>query len=369
MTNNNHNLHLDGLRGIAILIVISFHYFTGFYIFDFGWSGVDLFFILSGYLLSGRILPYLADKKIIWKFYFNRILRIIPLYFSFLLVFYLFFYFVASNETQNLSEQLKHPFIYFSFLCNWMFISNFNSVQHQLSHLWSLSVEEQFYLIFPVYIFAIKRKKILLKLTIGIIAAILVSRCIHCIFIKENEYLKIYWNTFYRIDCFFTGLVIYLLKENGFLNRYYKWMSIILIISILLILIGGIYEETFRVNLFFVSIGFTLVAIAYGCIVVFAITEKDNFLKRITSNSGLIFFGEISFGLYIFHWPIYLTMFSLTNFLVKKSGLIFSANYIQLINIVASFTLVTIISFLSFKYYESIFLKWKIKPEQPKILI
>ena len=146
-------------------------------------------------------------------------------------------------------------------------------------------------------------------------------------------------------------------------------MSIILIISILLILIGGIYEETFRVNLFFVSIGFTLVAIAYGCIVVFAITEKDNFLKRITSNSGLIFFGKISFGLYIFHWPIYLTMFSLTNFLVQKSGLIFSANYIQLINIVASFTLVTIISFLSFKYYESIFLKWKIKPEQPKILI
>jgi peptidoglycan/LPS O-acetylase OafA/YrhL len=61
---------LDGLRGIAILMVVCFHYFPNTFLFRFGWSGVDLFFVLSGYLLTGRLLPYLDDKKILQKLYF-----------------------------------------------------------------------------------------------------------------------------------------------------------------------------------------------------------------------------------------------------------------------------------------------------------
>lgn len=369
MQNRQHNLHLDGLRGIAILMVIFFHYFTGFYVFDFGWSGVDLFFILSGYLLSGRIIPYLNDRKIIWKFYFNRILRIVPLYFSFLIVFYLFFYFVASNQTRNFSEHLQHPLIFFTFVCNWMFILNFNPVQHQLSHLWSLAVEEQFYLFFPIYVVILRQKKKLLNFTLLGIVIILISRYLYSLSLNEAEDLKIYWNTFYRMDSFFVGVLIYLLKENGYLDKYYKRIKIILIISILVILVGCIHENSFRINHFFITIGFTVVAVGYGCIVVFAINARNNFIKRITSNGRLIFFGKISFGLYIFHWPVYLTMFSATNFLLQKFGFSLSPNNIQLINIFFSFGLVTVISFLSFRYYESFFLKWKIKPQISENLV
>ena len=365
MQTKNHNLHLDGLRGIAILMVIFFHYFTGFYIFDFGWSGVDLFFILSGYLLSGRIIPYLADKKIIWKFYVNRLLRIVPLYFSFLIIFYLLFYFISSNETQNFSEQLKRPIIFFTFLCNWMFIANYNPVQHQLSHLWSLAVEEQFYLIFPIYIFVIKKNNLILKTTLILILSIFFLRSINCFFVNDNEILKIYWNSFYRMDSFLTGLIIYLLKENGFLDRNLKWIKLIFVFSTISILIGCYVENTFRINYFFITIGFTIVALACGCILIFTLNEKDNYFKKITSNKSLIFLGKISFGLYIFHWPIYLTMFSVTNFLIRKLGFILSANNAQLINIVISFIVATIISLISFKYYESIFLKWKFKLQIP----
>ena len=363
MQKNNYNFHLDGLRGIAILMVILYHYFTGFYIFDFGWSGVDLFFVLSGYLLAGRILPYLDDKKIIWKFYYNRILRIVPLYFSFLLIFYFMFYLFASNETQNMYDQIQHPFVYFLFVTNWMFITNYNPIQHHLSHLWSLSVEEQYYLIFPLYIFIIKQKRILLKFTTFLILAILIFRCLNTHFLEANEYVKNTWNTFYRMDCFLIGLVIYLLKENGFLKKNNKWISLIFIFCVFFLLIGGSYERTFRINHFFVTIGFTIVALTYGCILILVINEKKNFLKKITSNSTLIFFGKISYGLYILHWPIYLTMFSFINFLMRKTGIILNGINIQLINIIISSCVVTIMSFLSFKYYESIFIKWKIKPQ------
>ena len=360
------NPNLDGLRGIAILMVIAYHYFTGFYIFDFGWSGVDLFFILSGYLLSGRILPYISDKKIIWKFYFNRILRIVPLYFCFLIVFYLAFYLFASNETQNLHPQLQHPITFFLFVCNWMFIIDYNSYPHQLSHLWSLSVEEQFYVIFPLYLFVIKQKKTLLKLTIFIIISILLSRSINYLFLEKDSYDKIYWNTFYRMDSFFIGFIIYLLKENGFLNAYKKWIRWVLIIDVFFILIGGLYEHSFRTNPFFVTIGFTIVAIAYACIVILTINEENNIFKKITSNPTLIFFGKISFGLYIFHWPVYLTMFSLINFFMRKIGIVLSTNNIQLINIILSFNISTLVSFLSFNYYESFFMKFKMVPKHQK---
>lgn len=355
------NPHLDGLRGIAILMVIGYHYFTGFYIFDFGWSGVDLFFILSGYLLAGRILPYLSDKNIICKFYFNRILRIVPLYFSFLIIFYSLFYLFASSETQNLHPQLQHPITFFLFVCNWMFIIDYNSHPHQLSHLWSLSVEEQFYIIFPLYIFIIK-KKILLKFTIVLILAVLFFRCLNTSFLNKSEYIRIYWNTFYRMDCFFLGLVIYLLKENGFIKKIDKWISLIFIFFVFSLLIGGLYEKTFRINHFFVTIGFTIVALTYSCVLILVINERKNLLKKITSNLTLIFFGKISFGLYIFHWPIYLTMFSFINFFMRKTRIDLDTIDIQLGNTILSFGISTLVSFLSFKYYESFFLKFKIKP-------
>jgi peptidoglycan/LPS O-acetylase OafA/YrhL len=80
---------LDGLRGIAILMVMCYHFFPNNIICNFGWSGVDLFFVLSGFLITGRLYPYLDDKKILLKFYRNRFLRIVPLYFGFLVVFLL----------------------------------------------------------------------------------------------------------------------------------------------------------------------------------------------------------------------------------------------------------------------------------------
>ena len=121
------NPHLDGLRGIAIITVIVYHYSTGLYIFDFGWMGVDLFFVLSGYLLTGRLYPFLDDKKIIWKFYLNRIIRIIPLYYLFLLSFFGGWFIFTSDITQQQFPIYKNYYLsFFGFFCNWVFILKSN---------------------------------------------------------------------------------------------------------------------------------------------------------------------------------------------------------------------------------------------------
>src|ERR1700761_1301740 len=111
---------LDGLRGIAILLVIAFHYFPGF---SFGWCGVDLFFVLSGYLITGRLIATLDRPGYFTHFYRNRILRIFPLYFATLIVFFIGISFFTKPATQPLLAYYHtHWISYFLFFDNFTFI-------------------------------------------------------------------------------------------------------------------------------------------------------------------------------------------------------------------------------------------------------
>ena len=175
MNKSNYNPHLDGLRGMAILLVMLYHYFTGFGIFDFGWTGVNLFFVLSGYLLTERLYPYLKDKKLILKFYVNRIVRIVPIYFLFLIVFFATIYIFASAETiRSFSYYSEHIAAFFGYIINWVFITKENHGADHLNHLWSLAIEEQFYLVFPLLVICLKHKKALL------LSGLILIKCSFC---------------------------------------------------------------------------------------------------------------------------------------------------------------------------------------------
>ncbi len=363
MNQIKHNPHLDGLRGIAILLVMGFHYFTGFYVLDFGWSGVDLFFVLSGYLLSGRLYPHLNDKKLLWKFYFNRILRIVPLYFLFLSIFFICWFAFASQKTIDSYSIYKNNILgFFGFASNWIFIKNISQSFNHLNHLWSLAVEEQFYIIFPILVISLKSKKKLLLAGILILMVVLITRCIYYHYLpNKEEYLKLYWNSFFRVDSFLYGFVLYMLIKNGFTLVMKKYFVVLFSLTISLLSLGILFGGTMRLNSFFVTIGFTLIGIFYAFFIFLVEIEENNFLKKITALHFLRQLGKISYGLYVFHWPIYLFGFSLINLLVNKLNFNLNPVTIQLINALFSFTITYFLSKISFQHFESFFLKWKFK--------
>ena len=355
------NPHLDGLRGIAIITVIVYHYSTGLYIFDFGWMGVDLFFVLSGYLLTGRLYPFLDDKKIIWKFYLNRIIRIVPLYYLFLLSFFGGWFIFTSDITQQQFPIYKNYYLsFFGFFCNWVFILNSNFKHIHLSHLWSLCVEEQLYVLFPLLITIVKDKKILLVTGILMIFLSLFFRIFYFSHnIGENE--KIYWNTFYRCDSFLLGFVLFMMIENGYKKNIQLHIRKVFVVTIAIVSLGLVFQGTMRIGEFVSTIGYTIIGIFFCCLIFFLESNEQNILKKITLNKILRFSGKISYGLFLFNWPIFILGFTLTNYFTKLLGYNLNEQSIQILNGFFSLILTYFISIISFKYYESFFMKFKMR--------
>ncbi len=369
MNSATRNPNIDGLRGLAILMVMAYHYFGGFFIFDFGWMGVDLFFVLSGYLLTGRLYPYISTKNIIYKFYRNRFFRIVPLAFAFLTLFFLSFYiFASANTIDSLSLYFNNKTAIFLFLTNWVLIFHSSGASGPLGHLWSLAIEEQYYLIFPLFITLVRTKKKLLIAGLGLIIIIFVAR----IFVyaerppslEWNNY--IYWNTFLRADSFLTGFVLYMLIENGLFSKSSKFASVPFIVCISFLAIGCVYQESMKFNSFFIRGGIVLVEFAGMCLLLFCIREKTGITKRITNLRVLQQLGKISYGLYIFHWPIFLFGFTLFHIITLKLNIVIAPHIIQVLNIIFSSFVSITISKLSYRYFESYFLKLKINYPFPK---
>jgi peptidoglycan/LPS O-acetylase OafA/YrhL len=359
-----YNPHIDGLRGVAILLVMGYHYFSGMYIFDFGWSGVDLFFVISGYLLTSRLYPYVTDKRLLQKFYWNRFLRIVPLYVTFLIVFFSFAAFLASyKQTNEFDIYLNNTPAFFLFFTNWLYIKYIAINFVYTGPLWSLSVEEQFYLIFPWFFFVFKNKKNLLQVGIFLLCAVLIYRCIYfSFFLQKDTYIKIYFNSFCRADAFLMGFVLYMAIENGLFAKIENLLSPILYFGFAILLLGIIFNNTMMVNSFFETIGFTIIALIYGCFLFQANSNKTYFIKKVLSKRFLIQTGKISFGLYIFHVPVHIVLLSML--LAAYKALHFQPDTVifKIVLIIMSILISYIISILSYKYYESFFLKFKKSP-------
>jgi peptidoglycan/LPS O-acetylase OafA/YrhL len=188
---------LDGLRGVAILLVLFYHLFNvGIFKgwFNYGWIGVDLFFVLSGFLITSILLKSKGKPDYFKNFYLNRALRILPLYFGVLLI----FAFIAPYFTPTkwfVSDQ-----VYF-----WTFTQGYLILKGQntdpLFHLWSLAIEEQFYLVWPFIILILRPKQLLLFSALMLVTTVTVR------FIFHNHYLT-YGLTVAHMDGLLIGAVI-----------------------------------------------------------------------------------------------------------------------------------------------------------------
>ena len=301
---------LDGLRGLAILLVISCHFFFNYGIFKLGWIGVDLFFVLSGYLIAAKFIRQPVSLNLVKIFYRNRILRILPLYFAFVIFFLIAWYLLPAEKKILLYiPSIKQFWLHHFFLVqNWMYVFGPSESQmyNPLMHLWSIAIEEQFYLFFPLIIILVSKLKHKIPFIVGAILLVTILRS--CSFyhheLVDNK-LRYYCNTFYRLDTFLAGILLaFLLRDftnTKWLNRIFKLLFVLSLGGYIFIVV---YNHNFLSdNPLIITIGYTIIAAMFMSLIYFVVSQRSRLINKIFTNRFLVFSGKISYGLYIFHFP------------------------------------------------------------------
>ena len=311
---------LDGLRGLAIVLVLIFHYLeqqgtatpgsVTFYLQRLvlmGWSGVDLFFVLSGFLIGGILLEARDSRSYFRTFYFRRFFRIIPLYYAWILA-YIVLVDAAGEMLRAHSNSgiLLKPgptiFGHFAFLQNLMVISFSGLAGAWFSHLWSLAVEEQFYLVSPLVVRMLSPQKLKLAL-VGVIAAAPLLR----IFLLRAAHADS-WLVSVLMPCRADSLAVGMLAAVCWRAwRFREWLSAHhnAIYGLLAACLAGVmclwYWSPQSNTLGMESIGFTTLAFFYALILLLAVARPAGLIARWARMRWLREIGRVSYCMYIIH--------------------------------------------------------------------
>ncbi len=330
---------LDGLRGLAMLLVLIFHFArikSSTFRFEIGWVGLQIFFVLSGFLIT-KILLSTKDKSLkvfLRQFYLRRALRIFPLYYSYLLFLLLLFFII--HEPKDI---FKYATYLFTYSYNFSILSNDWQLSRMYVHLWSLSVEEQFYLVWPfaVYFLSVESLK---KLITSLIIVVPLFRFLLQIYLahayeaKDQEMIgnMIYWFSFSHFDAFALGGAINFLKEDflGIGKKMWLYLTvssciIVGVINAFALQAAGLFEiSTLGYPLHSTINGqhvwsYSLLNLFFAALIWNTITPKQS----IFNFKPLQEIGKISYGMYIFHFAILIVF--------EKIGLHYFNNFVALI--------------------------------------
>ena len=346
---------LDGLRGVAILLVIFLHNFNFTNYFFFGWLGVDLFFVLSGFLITDILLRTLETKNFLRNFYMRRFLRIFPLYF--VAVSFCLFVIPLINKSVHINYYINNQLWIWTFTQNWLYIFKSPEGTPVLLHFWSLAVEEQFYLIWPLIIMLVKKPKPLLWISFILLLGVMVTRVLLWRFnIEDLAYDSLY--TFTRIDGICVGSMIALLiRVNPFFLKKYNTLIVFILAGINFIFYFLNLNAAVRLP-YLAFAGYTTFAILFGILIHEAVTGRSKIIKVIFENRLLRFFGKISYGFYVYHWPVYVLLFPYWD-QVFASELNLSPAMAKTASAIMVTLISVLVSYLSYHYFERFFLRLK----------
>ncbi len=310
---------LDAIRGIAIVLVLLVH-FTPDYLMPnrplewvkklmfAGWTGVDLFFVLSGFLITDILLRVRNSPSWILNFYGRRALRILPLYLgSLVVIFGIVPWFVPSGNDPAFDAMQSTQGWYWLHLANVsVFLHGFPGTVSQtanLGHLWSLAVEEHFYLVWPFLVARLPERRLLTVLLV-IIGCAIGIRLLALATLTGPMLEGAFVQTPARMDGLACGALLTVLFRRLPAATLRRWSLI------LLPLIGAIFLADFYIQTglwvggnFIRTIGFTLLAVFYASLVVVLLTDAPSApLRRLIDNAPLRFFGKYSYGIYVIHF-------------------------------------------------------------------
>jgi peptidoglycan/LPS O-acetylase OafA/YrhL len=301
---------LDGVRGIAILLVLAFHFGRAsthrlglshplLDACDVGWIGVDLFFVLSGFLITGILYDSRNSEHFLRNFYMRRVLRIFPLYYGTLLLLLLL---QGIWPDPRVLVPGSLPWLA-TYLGNALVaLHGWEAIGHPLAHLWSLSVEEHFYLVWPfVLLWGTRRQLMALAAAIAALAFIMRVALMFMDLSADAGFVL----TPTRMDALaigaFCGLAIRGPRGAAGLVRPAVLGTVACSIALLLVVLGRSTVDSHDPVV--LTAGLSLLALVCGGLIVIAIAWQP--LNRALDNIPLRFFGRYSYGLYILH-PIFL---------------------------------------------------------------
>ena len=308
---------LDGVRGLAILVVMIGHFNIGYYpvygferdlktLIETGWWGVDLFFVLSGFLITGILLDAKGSSHYFRNFYVRRVLRIFPLYYGFLFAFFI------------LAPALRPPTPggpfdswrasqgwYWSYLSNYQLLFPQWVRPYPLSHFWTLAVEEQFYLFWPAVVLLTSRKGLLRVCLFCIVGSLLFRIWLNWAGLNPGLGYRL---TPARLDTLAIGAALAaIVRDQDMWTRVRSNVRYIIpaaIVSLIILSIPtrGLAQSSIEME----TVGYPLIALFSAALIIVAIdpAKRHTRLSRFFQTRPMRVLGKYSYALYVFHFPL-----------------------------------------------------------------
>ena len=302
---------LDGLRGLAILLVLLLHFTMyggtlaaagiGGFVHRFalaGWIGVDLFFVLSGFLITGILYDAKGGERYFRNFYARRILRIFPLYYGALVVFLVLLPFVWRGH-EGLAQMREEGIWYWTYLVNVQIAREGWPDFGALGHFWSLAVEEQFYLLWPVAVFLLRRRPLMALCAGAGGLAVGVRLALHLADREAAAFVLLPA----RVDALAAGALLALaVRGPGGLPATLRWAKPAAAVALAGLAALFVWKRGLPAEDPAVAVaGYSLLAVLFAGVLALTLEGRA---ERWLAAPWLVFFGRYSYGLYVLHHPL-----------------------------------------------------------------
>ncbi|WP_152476323.1 acyltransferase family protein [Roseovarius sp. THAF9] len=294
---HGYRAEIDGLRAIAIIPVVLFHFnLAGL---QGGFVGVDVFFVISGFLIGGILWDELRETGRIrlGRFFLRRVRRLAPAYYVMAFASFIAAWFILLPfEFREFGKELIAATVYLSNVLFWRSAGYFDVLGEErvLLHTWSLAVEEQFYLFLPLFLLLLARARTALPWVLSTIGLVSLAACI---VVTETSATTAFYLFPFRAWELLAGVLLAIYgRESGFkweIGAWVSWAGLALILLAVLMLEPG---DAFPGALALLPVAGTVLMIANG--------KQANPVNRVLTTPVFLFFGAISYSLYLWHWPI-----------------------------------------------------------------